>query len=163
MPKPMLMPHKSPHHETDIKPFLVDKLRNYAGSFAPATTYLRVHKVPVVPKDLELHPVLCLNVHHRVRFRSNENRLGNFVKQKPIACDDGAFLKELALKDCGVLVRSIWDVKEDLATGRLIQVLKHHRLETFGFIHAVVPGKRFLAPRVRAIFNLLVERAALWK
>jgi DNA-binding transcriptional LysR family regulator len=127
-----------------------------------APAYLKKHKAPVKPSDLQNHDLLMLSVHRHVKFRGTAVALGDFAAKKKITCENGAFLVELALQGQGVLVRSIWDAQRHLEQGTLVQVLKKHPLETFGHIHAVVPSSRYLAPRVRAFLDFVVTKAQNW-
>lgn len=114
------------------------------------------------PADLASHEILMLEVHRKCQFVGQAHQLGDFASAKKITCENGAFLTDLALNGFGVLVRSIWDVRDHFKSGRLVPVLEKHRLETFGHIHAVVPNKRFLAPRVRALWDFLVVKSESW-
>ena len=106
---------------------------------------------------------LILDIHHRCKFQESSLKLKDFVKNKKLSCHDGVFLTNMALNGMGILVRSIWDVQDHLKSGKLVQVLQDHPLETFGHIHVVIPSKRFLAPRVRTFFDFIIEQSQLWK
>lgn len=131
--------------------------------FCAAPSYLKKNSAPLnSPNDLAKHSLLTLSVHKKCRFKNQELTLGAFEKSKNFTCENGVFLTDMALKGFGVLVRSIWDVQDHFKKGSLVQVLKKHPLETFGHIHAVVPGKRYLAPRVRAFLDFVVLKAKDW-
>jgi len=114
------------------------------------------------PLDLNNHSLLSLSIHNRCRFKSGAYKLEDFSRSKKLVSENGWFLTELALQGFGVLVRSIWDVREHLKAGSLVQVLKRHPLETFGNIYAVIPSRRYLAPRVRVFLDFIVEDASKW-
>jgi DNA-binding transcriptional LysR family regulator len=125
--------------------------------------YLKTTAAPLTsPAHLARHPLLMLGLHTGCRFRGSRLRLGELTAGRRVTCENGAFLKQLALQDFGVLVRSIWDVRDHLQRGELVQVLKKHPLDPFGNIHAVIPSRRLLAPRVRALLDLVVTRAGEW-
>jgi len=131
--------------------------------FCASPDYLKKFPPPKSPKDLQRHELLTLDIHSKCAFIGSGLRLGEFSKGKKVSCENGAFLTDLALNGFGILVRSIWDVQDHLKQGRLLQVLKNHPLETFGFIHAVVPSKRFLAPRVRTFLEFVVSKSKEWR
>jgi DNA-binding transcriptional LysR family regulator len=112
--------------------------------------------------DLNRHDLLMLSIHHRCRLAGTDVQLGEFASRKRITCENGALLTDMALDGGGVLVRSIWDVQEHLQCGRLVQVLPQSPLETFGHIYAVIPSKKYLAPRVRVFFDFVLAHAAQW-
>lgn len=131
--------------------------------FCAAPAYLKKNQAPLrTPGDLHRHDLLMLGIHRRCHFKEKEISLAEFEKRRRITCENGAFLTELALEGFGILVRSIWDARPHLVSGRLTQVLKNHPLETFGYLHAVIPSKRYLAPRVRAFLDFVVERSRAW-
>lgn len=119
--------------------------------------YLKQKKqAPKKPLDLRHHEVLLLDIHRECRFLKDDQTLGEVIGPQNIVCEDGAFLTRLALDGFGILVRSIWDVEEDIRRGALVQVLPNAPLEPFGNFYAVIPSRRFLAQRVRAFLDLVV-------
>lgn len=130
--------------------------------FCASPKYLKLHKSIQTPDDLLRHNLLFLKIHESCKFIDTRKPLKKFSLEKTIDCDNGAFLTDMALNDCGILVRSIWDVEKHIQQGRLVQVLKKYPLETFGHIHAVIPSKKFFAPRARAFYEFVVERSKKW-
>lgn len=126
--------------------------------FCASKDYLKEHSTPKTPKDLTKHDLLTLNVHRKVKFQDKEIRLGDFTPSKRVTCENGAFLTDLAVAGHGILIRSHWDAKPLIQEGKLVQVLKDYPLEPFGFLYAVVPNKRFLAPRVKVFWDFIIER-----
>lgn len=128
--------------------------------FCASPTYLKTKKAVIKkPEDLKNHEILMLPIHHRCKFENSNIKLGNFKTSKKVICEDGEFLTNMALNDSGILVRSYLDVKKELESKKLTQVLKNHPLEIFGHLYAVTPSKRYLAPRVRAFLNLVLSEA----
>ena len=78
-------------------------------------------------------------------------------------CDDGEAAQALALAGLGIIRKSIWDVGDDLESGRLVQVLPRQAIAAAP-LHAVYPSGRYLAPRVRLFVELLARRLqAAWR
>lgn len=126
--------------------------------------YLANTKAPLKkPSDLLDHPLLLMAIHHQCRFTDGTAKLGDFAGAKRVRCEDGLFLTELAKKGGGILVRSYWDVREALKKKTLVQVLPKHPIESFGNIYAVMPSRRYLAPRVRVLLDAIVEQAERWQ
>lgn len=131
--------------------------------FCASPKYLRSHNEPLTkPAHLKNHKALMLDIHGKCKFKDGSGALKDFIKQKAVNCENGAFLTDLALNDFGVLVRSIWDVKAHIEKGRLIQVLNKYPLEAFGSIYSVIPSRRYLTPRVRAFMDFLIEKSLKW-
>lgn len=81
-----------------------------------------------------------------------------------LECNDGAVLREWALAGRGLAWRSLWEVGEDLRTGRLVSVLDDFAAPPLG-IYAVFPQRRQLPLRVRLFIDLLKHtygRADYW-
>jgi len=132
--------------------------------FCASPAYLKKnpHKLNS-PSDLKKHSLLALSIHQRVKFVKSSERVGDFKEAKPVQCENGAFLTDMALAGMGVLVRSVWDVRDYLKRGTLVQVLEKHPLETFGHIYAVVPTRRYMAPRVRAFLDFISNESQKWE
>src|SRR5258707_12432943 len=97
--------------------------------FCASPAYLKRRESIKKPTDLHHHKLLMLSVHGGCRFLNGSYKLQDFEKSKWITCENGAFLIDLALRDFGILVRSIWDVREYLRKGKLVQVLETHPIE----------------------------------
>ena len=130
--------------------------------FCASPKYLKERATPREPSDLLKHNLLALDIHDRCKFKNTSAKLGNFTKTRKLHCGNGVFLTEMAIRDGGILVRSKWAVEEQLENGELVEVLANHPLETFGHIYAVIPSKRFLAPRVRVFLERVVAHASQW-
>lgn len=132
--------------------------------FCASPEYLRKNKAPLKePKDLMNHELMFLEIHEGCKFLNSSLQLKKFASRKRIECDSGSFLTKLAIEGHGIVVRAVWDVGDNLKEGRLVQVLKNYPLETFGQIYAVVPSRRYLAPRIRAFLDFVTEQSKSWK
>ena len=72
----------------------------------------------------------------------------------------GELLRDAAVAGEGIAVFSYWHAAQDLRTGRLREVLADWRMRETG-IHAVMPQRRFVPPRVRAFIDFLEARFAV--
>jgi DNA-binding transcriptional LysR family regulator len=68
--------------------------------------------------------------------------------------DDFPLLLEAALDGLGIALLPEMIVREELAAGRLVQVLPDHRLPQ-GVAHAVFPSRRGMVPAVRVVLDAL--------
>jgi len=127
-----------------------------------APAYLSRYGKPTHPDELARHRCLAfggqgnqsrgwlLRVNGRVRAVRVKGRM---------ACSDGAVLHEWALAGCGLAWRSLWEVREDLARGRLLTVLDDHAAPPNG-IYAMVPERKHMPLRVRVFIDWLKSRYA---
>jgi DNA-binding transcriptional LysR family regulator len=73
--------------------------------------------------------------------------------------NDGAVAREWAINGHGVVMKSIWDIGADLQAGRLQVLLPQWRTPDAP-VHVFYQRTRYMAPRVRALLDFLVERFA---
>ncbi|MEJ1934064.1 LysR substrate-binding domain-containing protein [Nostoc sp. NIES-2111] len=70
---------------------------------------------------------------------------------------DGGMLRTWALEGCGIALKSIWEIAEDVRAGRLILVLDEFAREQQG-LHLLTEGSRNLPWRVRAFVDFATSR-----
>ena len=93
-----------------------------------SSTFGRMYISPLLPELLALHPAVRLSV----------------------GLDD----QKVDLVSAGL---DLWHVSDDLRSGRLRQVLPGYGLADTG-IHAVMPQRRLVPPRVRAFVDFLAVK-----
>lgn len=119
-----------------------------------APAYLKRAGTPRHPRDLAAHACLSLgdsgNAHGGQRGwtfaldgGTQAFRLGG-----PMACNDGAVLHDWALAGLGLAWRSIWEVGEDLAAGRLVSVLDEFAAAPTR-VYCVFPARKHIPLRLR--------------
>ncbi|MEI2416074.1 LysR family transcriptional regulator [Orrella sp. JC864] len=119
--------------------------------------YLQVHGKPRQPADLARHNCLSFGT------RGNQARgwlfrvKGQTVAQKvsgTLECSDGSVLHEWTLQGHGLSWRSLWEVRQDLDSGRLVTVLDDYAAPPNG-IFAIVPERKHLPLRVKVFVQWL--------
>ena len=127
-----------------------------------APAYLERHGAPRTPDDLDAHN--CLRFNFRSSFdewpfrdpvtqaRFSRSVSGNFL------ANSGATLRRLCLQGLGLARIGQFHIEQDLASGRLVQVLEDHNPDDRELIHAVFAGHEHLAARIRAFVDFLAER-----
>lgn len=122
--------------------------------------YLRRRGVPRTPADLAAHDCLLLvgdqgrqdTWHLRDGAQDVSVRVGGRIES-----NQGDLLRDAALAGLGIGLHSRWHVCEDLRAGRLQVVLPDHPPRESG-IHAVMPQRRLVPPRVRAFVEFLAGK-----
>lgn len=74
-----------------------------------------------------------------------------------LSCNDGEIAHEWALRGAGLVIKSIWDVAEDIEAGNLEIVLPDMALPASP-IHAVFPHRRHVAAKVRLCVDFIAQR-----
>jgi DNA-binding transcriptional LysR family regulator len=77
-----------------------------------------------------------------------------------LTTNDGDLAHVWALEGAGLILKSIWDVRDDVEVGSLEVVLRQMRLPASS-IHAVYPHSRLAAAKVRLCVDFLAARLKL--
>ena len=126
-----------------------------------APAYLARHGMPATPQALLGHNRLGANY---VRTRSGwPLRDAGEELVVPLSgnaqASDGEALRRLAVAGLGLARLAAFQVREDIAAGRLIPVLEAYNPGDLEEVHAVYVGQGgYLPLRVRAFLNFLAER-----
>ncbi|GGP21084.1 LysR family transcriptional regulator [Silvimonas iriomotensis] len=129
---------------------------------APAC--LARHGTPVTPDDLLAHNRLGANY---ARSQSgwplrHEGQDITVPVSGNAQASDGEALRHLALAGLGLARLAAFQVKDDIAAGRLVPVLEHANPGDEEEVHAVFVGQgSYLPLRVRALLDFLVERVRM--
>lgn len=122
--------------------------------------YLEKHGTPQRPEDLKTHNCLRYNFQpsewefadpdtgHSIRQVVSGNFLGS----------DGTILRRICLEGGGLMKTGEHTVADDLASGRLVEVLAAWSPAEPEKIHAVFPGHPHLAARIRAFIDFLAAK-----
>lgn len=124
-----------------------------------APSYLAVHGRPDAPVDLAGHRCLVT--------RELDQVLGVWSLEGPdgvetvrprgsLTANDGEIIHRWALDGHGIMLRSLWDVGESLADGRLLQVLPDYGQAAD--IWAVYPTRLSRSPKMQLFLDLLALR-----
>jgi DNA-binding transcriptional LysR family regulator len=117
---------------------------------AGSPAYLALHGIPQTPGDLARHRCLAFN-------ENGERRPWQFIHKGrtiivqvdgPLDCNDGNLLHQWALEGLGLQWRSLWEISDDLAAGRLVTVLDDFVSPESG-VMAVYPLNKYVPQCVR--------------
>ncbi|MBV8622087.1 MAG: LysR family transcriptional regulator [Herbaspirillum sp.] len=124
--------------------------------------YVAAHGMPQEPADLERLDCIVLS---SATGMANEWRFERAGRQETFVVppararetNDGAVAREWAINGHGIVMKSIWDIGADLQAGRLQLLLPQWRTPEAP-VHVFYQRTRYMAPRVRALLDFLVER-----
>ncbi|MDE1179082.1 LysR family transcriptional regulator [Paraburkholderia sp.] len=127
-------------------------------------SYIDAHGEPHHPEDLARFDPIVLSsaagVANEWRFTNGDDTAAFQVSlAKARETNDGALARDWAVEGAGIVMKSIWDVGEDLQAGRLQIVMPAWRGPDVP-VHALYQRTQYMAPRVRALLDFLVERFA---
>jgi DNA-binding transcriptional LysR family regulator len=128
------------------------KLAAHPAVLVASPRYLDQYGRPETPADLAAHRCLTLRLSNaEVTHWSLQGPAGpqRVALHSPL-CGDGYLNRRWAIDGKGIASKSLFDVIEDLASGRLERVLPEHDGGLVA-IHMVFPSRRHLPARVRAV------------
>lgn len=125
-----------------------------------APDYLARRGTPQTPADLPAHDCLRYNfLPDEWAFTHPDD--GQTLRQAvrgPFRGSDGTVLRHLCLAGAGLMKTGARTVEDDLAAGRMVEVLADWSPAQPEEIFAVFPGHPHLASRIRAFVDFLAER-----
>lgn len=144
----------------DDSSLVARKLATNRRVLCASPDYLRRHGMPRTPADLERHECLLLvgsqGRNDTWRLQDGDHEVTVRVNGR-IESNQGELLRDAAVAGLGIALHSTWHVNGDLRAGRLQVVLPDYPLADTG-IHAVMPQRRLVPPRVRAFVDFLADR-----
>lgn len=134
--------------------------------------YLRHHGTPTALSDLQQHA--CLTV--RENGNAPGQRFDTWTLQKerektperiqvsgPMSSNSGELVRDWCLQGRGIMLRSLWDIAPQLASGQLVRVLPGYTMPDAD-IHWLAPYRPGQPRRIRLLIDHLVAefRDAPW-
>jgi DNA-binding transcriptional LysR family regulator len=126
-----------------------------------APAYLERHGTPARPTDLEQHNRLGFNYARAMEGWPllDQGRTINVPTTGNAQVSDGEALRRLVLAGLGLARLAAFQVKDDIAAGRLLPLLEEFNPGDGEEVHAVFLGQGgYLPSRVRALLDFLVEQ-----
>ena len=132
-----------------------NKLGEMRRVVVASPSYVERHGAPLTPQDLAAHNCLSLGQQRGWTLKNAPNGDVQVIKVAgSFECNDGAVLHAWALAGKGLAWRSVWEVGDDLRSGRLLSLLDTYAAAPMG-IYAVFPQRRHLPLRVRLFVDQL--------
>ncbi|MBC7706210.1 MAG: LysR family transcriptional regulator [Rhodoferax sp.] len=129
-----------------------------------APAYLERQGMPIHPADLERHNRLGFNYARAMEGWPllDQGQTINVATTGNAQVSDGEALRRLTLAGLGLARLAAFQVKDDIAAGRLQTVLEDFNPGDMEEVHAVFLGQGgYLPSRVRALLDFLVEKVDL--
>lgn len=124
--------------------------------------YVATHGAPEHPRDLARFDCIALGtalgLANDWRFaRGGEVESYTLPLASSRETNDGALAREWAVAGYGIAMKSVWDIGADLRAGKLNILMPEWRSSDVP-VHALYQRSRYMAPRVRALLDFLIER-----
>lgn len=127
--------------------------------------YLAKHGTPQVPQDLGNHDCLLFaapSYGNRWSFTLGD-KVDEVQVRGSVCSDNGLVLLSCGLADLGLIIVQEWMVRNDLAEGRMVQVLSKYNVSPRPgdvALYALFPSSRALSRKVRVFVDFLIEAFA---
>ncbi|OHC34174.1 MAG: LysR family transcriptional regulator [Pseudomonadales bacterium RIFCSPLOWO2_12_59_9] len=123
-----------------------------ARSLCASPAYLQLHGAP--------QAVAQLSEHRAILLPADSSRywpvLGqNIACQRVLSCNNITFAREAALAGAGIAALPLMISREEVASGRLIELLPQAQLPS-SELYAVYPSRRFQTMKVKAFLDFLL-------
>lgn len=140
------------------------RLADNRRALCASPAYLAAHGTPTHPDELGQLDFILLGsaagVANNWRFsRGDETALFTAPPERSRQTNDGALAREWAVEGRGVVMKSIWDIGEDLQAGRLKLLLPDWRGPDAP-VNALFQRTPYMAPRVRTLLDFLERKFA---
>lgn len=138
------------------------RIAGYDMILAASPSYLKLNGIPRVPADLSGHSCLLNGECTAATWSFTDRRSGAqdtiHVRVSGRLRSNGAgLLARSAIEGHGIVRCSEDWVRDDLASGQLVQVLDEFKVNDDIDIYAVYPSARHVLPRVRVLIDFLSE------
>lgn len=134
--------------------YIVRKLAISRRIVCASPDYLARRGRPSRPEELEDHDCLVLEDKDLWRFRHDGRERRVRVRPR-VRSRDSDVVSELCRRGLGIALKSLWDVYEDIAVGRLVTLMSEYEVEDEGMICILLPCRNFVPPKVRAFITCL--------
>ena len=130
--------------------------------------YLATHGTPNAPEDLALHACLVVRENggetgqgqrfdHWRLSQKGQARALHIAVQGPLSSNSGEMVRDWCLAGQGIMLRSLWDIAPQLASGQLVRVLPDCAMHDAD-IHWLAPYRAQMPLRIRLLQDFLATR-----
>ena len=147
-----------------------------------APAYLEEHGAPLTPQDLAKHRCLIVRENGsrssqafdewQLQRQSSNKKVGHDVSRDktriqvngPLSSNSGELVRDWCLAGHGIMLRSLWDIAPQLASGQLLRVLPEWHMPDAD-VHWLAPYRPDAPRRIRLLIDFLVAEFASepWK
>lgn len=117
--------------------------------------YLQMYGMPQTFSELEQHQCLLYEYHQQWQFSENNHQI-KFKPQGKILSNNGYALVQMAKAGIGIINIPKFLVKDELASGQLVQILPQLSQSTLD-ISLLYPNRRYLSPKVKVAIEFFKQ------
>lgn len=143
----------------DSSSLIARELGAHSMVFCASPDYLRQAGEPLSPDDLKQHAAVAYSRSGRIlkwRVKNDKDEITDLVPPARFLMDDMQAVKDIAVAGGGIASLPYWLVREELAAGSLIEILKNRSAGSWP-VYAVWPRTPHLSLKVRLAVDKLVS------
>ncbi|MDP2742021.1 MAG: LysR family transcriptional regulator [Hydrogenophaga sp.] len=131
-----------------------------------APSYLQANGTPRTPQDLAAHNCLVVRENSSATDRHSDHwrlqcaaepQVLHLPARGSMSCNSGEMVRDWCLAGQGIMLRSLWDIGPQLASGKLVRVLPDYAMADAD-IHWLAPYRPQSPRRIRLLVDFLAER-----
>ncbi len=120
--------------------------------------YIAEHGIPNRPEELLLHECIRLvrgrHIFDRWSF-SDDGKAHEIQVRGVLLSNNAEVVHDWALMGRGIALKALWDIEDDLKTGRLVEILAPFAHDEIN-LYAIYPTRSYLPPRVRVFIDFVI-------
>ncbi len=139
--------------ELDDSSMVAKKLAPCRRLFCATPEYLKEHGTPKSLADLSKHKIIIEN-NTTWRLQGPEG-LTSLKLSGEIKTNSSEIVHQALLAGCGIALRSTWQIRDELLSNKLVQILPQYREAPGVAVYAVYPDKQYVPARLRVFVEFL--------
>ena len=139
--------------ELDNSSLVAKKLAPCRRLFCATPEYLKEHGTPKTLADLSKHKIIVEN-NTTWRLQGPEG-ITSLRLSGEIKTNSSEVVHQALLAGCGIALRSTWQVRDDLLSKKLVQILPQYSEAPGVAVYAVYPDKQYIPARLRVFVEFL--------
>jgi DNA-binding transcriptional LysR family regulator len=139
---------------------IAHRLMDLDHGFVASPEYLKRHRAPRTPAELEEHRILLMRAMSGplpLARQGSDEKPTRMRLEPDVVAQDGAFIREVAIAGAGIALLPLILIEEDLSAKRLVRVLPEHRLDIQVGLYLLHASMQFIPPKVRAFREFITE------
>lgn len=141
--------------ELDDSSLVAKKLAPCRRLFCATPEYLKEHGTPKTLADLSKHKVV---VENNITWRlQGPEGISSLKLSGDIKTNSGDVAHQAVLAGCGIGLRSTWELRDELLSQKLVQILPQYREAPGVAVYAIYPDKQYIPARLRVFVDFLAD------
>ena len=141
--------------ELDDSSMVAKKLAPCRRLFCATPEYLKEHGTPKALADLSKHKIIIEN-NTNWRLQGPEG-ITSLKLSGEIKTNSSEIVHQALLAGCGIALRSTWQVRDELLSKKLVQILPQYREAPGVAVYAIYPDKQYIPARLRVFVDFLAD------